>query len=125
MIITFARRIAPCAKNNQDPRAIFIQAGYKGNPREWKKKKKIRYSCGLAALRIIFTCDHRRSPIDGRIRALIKLMQPRATFARAPSSFPCAARFQLLARCTRLESTCARVGEHRDHGDFYERCYTL
>lgn len=39
MIITFARRIAPCAKNNQDPRAIFIQAGYKGNPRDGKKEK--------------------------------------------------------------------------------------
>lgn len=41
MIITFAHRIAPRAKNNQDRRAIFIQAGYKGNPRDGKKKSSL------------------------------------------------------------------------------------
>lgn len=69
--------------------------------------KKIRCSCGLGALKIIFTCAHRRS-VDGRIRALIKLMQPRSTSVRPNFA------------CTRL----AYVSVNTDQGDFYER-YTL
>ena len=117
MIITFARRIAPRAKNNQDRRAIFIQAGYKGNPRDGKK---IRYSCGPRCFKdYIHVRPSAFLPaVDGRIRALIKLMQPpRASCLSFPSS--------TSRGVVHVSGTCARVGEHRDHGDFYERCHRV
>lgn len=93
-----------------DPRGIFIPGAVTKEIRAGEKNFVILAEPG--ALRIIFTCV-RRCSVDGRIRALIKLMQPRATSAR----------LSLVHRCRERALAHAHLyAIARIH--FYER-YTL
>lgn len=75
------------------------------------------------ALRIIFTCGH-RCFVDGRIHALIKLMQP--NLCVCPPTELCLHTACLGAACPCHAHSCLRVvrGE-RGQGDFYGRLHTF
>lgn len=125
----------PCPENNQIP-SVFMQFlvrdRYKGSSSEENsllpRMRSLAHSPSLPfslsplgqALRIIFTCAHRRSA-DGRIRALIKLMQPRAR-----TTYPDHA-FIYVSSSVRINlSTCARSTRMNVHtwDDFYVAVHT-